>query len=218
MSEPVLETQQTYDAITAEYARANAPADPEVLKDVDSLAAKLPSGSLVADVGCGPGYELRLLRERGLRAVGLDLSIGQLRTGLLPGVAQADMRQLPLRAGSVDAVWCQAALLHIPHATVPLVLGEFARVVRPGGVLVLNVAEGDGEGWEVAVHYRSARRRWFTLHRAQALTDLLTTVGFEVYDKRHITTGRGWMSLHCRRTQPAGAGPGPGAGAGAGAG
>lgn len=148
MPEPVLETQQTYDAITAEYARVNAPTDPEVLQDIGSLAARLPPGSLVADVGCGPGHELHLLRRHGFRAVGLDLSIGQLRTGLLPGMAQADMRHLPLRDQSVDAVWCQAALLHIPHASVPLVLGEFARVTRTDGVLFLNVAEGDGEGWE----------------------------------------------------------------------
>jgi SAM-dependent methyltransferase len=203
MSEPVLETQQTYDAITAEYARVNAPMDPEVLKDLGSLTAKLPPGSLVADVGCGPGHELRLLRQHGYRAVGLDLSIGQLRTGHLPGMVQADMRHLPLRRQSVDAIWCQAALLHIPHASVPPVLGEFARVTRTDGVLFLNVAEGDGEGWEVASNYRSTRRRWFTFHRARPLTELLATAGFRVYETRHITAGRGWMSLHCRRESDA---------------
>jgi len=199
MSEPTVETQQTYDAITAEYARVNAPADPEVLKDVATLKANLPHGSLVTDIGCGPGFELRLLRQHGFRAVGLDLSIGQLRTGGQPGVAQGDMRRIPLRTRSVDAVWCHAALLHIPHAAVPAVLDEFGRVIRAGGVLFLTVADGDGEGWEVAANYRSTRRRWFTFHRAQPLTELLAAAGFEVYEQRHIDTGRGWLSLHCRR-------------------
>jgi SAM-dependent methyltransferase len=203
MREPVLETQQTYDAITAEYARVNAPSDPEVHKDIRSLAARLPPGSLVADLGCGPGHELDLLRQHGFRAVGLDLSIGQLRTGLLHGMVQADMRHLPLRRQCVDAVWCQAALLHIPHASVPRVLGEFARIVRTDGALFLNVAEGDGEGWEIASNYRSTRRRWFTFHRAQPLTELLATAGFTVDETRHITAGRGWMSLHCRRESEA---------------
>ena len=200
MSEPVLETQQTYDAITAEYARVNAAADPEVLKDVALLKANVPHGGLVADIGCGPGSELQLLRQHGFRAVGLDLSIGQLRTGGRPGVAQADMRRLPLRARSVDAVWCHAALLHIPHAAVPAVLSEFGRVIRAGGVLFLNVADGDGEGWEVASNYRSTRRRWFAFHRAQALTELLAATGFDVYDERRIETGRGWLSLHATHT------------------
>jgi SAM-dependent methyltransferase len=204
MSEPVLETQQTYDAITAEYARVNAATDPEVLKDLGSLTARLPLGSLVADVGCGPGHELHLLRQQGFRAVGLDLSIGQLRTGQLPGVVQADMRRVPLRCQSVDAAWCQAALLHIPHASVSTVLGEFARIVRTGGALFLNVAEGDGEGWETATNYRSSRRRWFTFHRTQPLTDLLATAGFEVCETRRIATGRGWLSLHCQRVNDRG--------------
>jgi SAM-dependent methyltransferase len=201
MVEPMLETQQTYDAITAEYARVNSPVDPEVLAAVKSLMAVVSPGSLIADVGCGPGHELRLLRQRGLRVVGLDLSMGQLRTGGLPGVAQADMRRLPLRTESVDGVWCQAALLHVPYSAVPAVLMEFARVVRPGGVLFLSVAEGDGEGWEVAYNYGSARRRWFTFHRAPGLTALLAVAGFEVGSMRRITFGRGWLSLHCHRVR-----------------
>lgn len=198
VSEVTRETQQTYDAITAEYARVNSPANPDVLEDLRSLTAILPAGSVVADVGCGPGHELTLLRQRGFRAIGFDLSAGQLRTGGLAGVAQADMRHLPLLSSSVDAVWCLAALLHIPHHEVPVVLAEFARVVRPAGALFLNVAEGDGEGWEVASNYGSTRRRWFTFHRAPTLTALLSTAGFEVRKVRHISRGRGWLSLHCQ--------------------
>jgi SAM-dependent methyltransferase len=199
MSEPTTETKLTYDVITAEYARLNSTIDPQVLEDVSSLTARLPPGSLVADVGCGPGHEIALLREQGCRVIGLDLSIGQLRTGGLPGVAQADMRHLPLRTGSVDAVWCHAALLHIPREGVPAVLGEFARVVRVGGQLFLNVAEGDGEGWEVASNYGSTLRRWFTFHRLPGLTTLLTVAGFEVHQVRKISSGRGWLSLHSHR-------------------
>lgn len=62
---------------------------------------------------------------------------------------------------------------HIPHASVPAVLDEFARVVRADGALFLDVAEGDGEGWEVASNYRSARRRRFTFHRTHTLAELL---------------------------------------------
>jgi ubiquinone/menaquinone biosynthesis C-methylase UbiE len=121
------------------------------------------------------------------------------------------MRRLPLLAGSVDAVWCQAALLHIPHREVPVVLAEFARVVRRGGTLFLNVAQGDGEGWEVASNYGSTRRRWFTFHRAPALTALLATAGFEVRNVRHISSGRGWLSMHCHRSEsvPEPHSPGP---------
>jgi SAM-dependent methyltransferase len=200
--EPVSETQETYDVIAAEYARRNATVDPQGLDDAGALAARLPPGSLVVDAGCGPGREIALLREHGLRVIGLDMSGGQLRAGGLSGVAQADMRRLPVRAGSVDAVWCRAALLHVARDDVRAVLDEFARVVRPRGELCLAVAEGDGEGWEVAWNYGSERRRWFTFHREPALTALLTAAGFEVHEVRRYRASREWLSLHARRVSP----------------
>jgi ubiquinone/menaquinone biosynthesis C-methylase UbiE len=198
-SDPVGETQQTYDLITAEYARQNAAPWGDLVDHMNVLAAGLPPGSVVADIGCGPGRDIVLLRAAGLRVIGIDLSLGQLRTGSLTGVVQADMGQLPLRGGSVDAIWCQAALLHIPRTAVPAVLAEFARVARPGGALYLSVAAGDGEGFQVASKYGSYRRRWFTLHCEPDLTALLAEVGFAVRQMRR-DHGRGvWISIHARR-------------------
>lgn len=199
LSGPVGETQQTYDQITAEYARQNAAA-PEYLADrMNDLASSLPPGGVVADVGCGPGRDIAFLRTRGFRVIGIDMSLGQLRTSGLRGVVQADMRQLPLRGGSVDAIWCQAALLHIPRSAVPAVVMEFARAARPGGELYLCVAEGDGEGFEVASNYGSDRRRWFTLHREPDLTALLARAGFTVHQLLRDHGRRVWISIHARR-------------------
>jgi SAM-dependent methyltransferase len=198
-SDPVGETQGTYDLITAEFARQNALAWPDLADNIEALTTSLPPGSVVADVGCGPGRDTALLRAGGLRVVGMDLSFGQLRTSGLTGMVQADMRRLPLRAGSVDAIWCHAALLHIPRTVVPAVLGEFARVTRPGGELFLAVVEGDGEGFEVASKYGSDGRRWFTMHREPELAALLAGAGFAVYQMRRTPGGRVWLHIHARR-------------------
>jgi len=109
------------------------------------------------------------------------------------------MRWLPVRTASVDAVWCQAALLHLPREMVPAVLDEFARVVRADGWLFLGVAEGDGEGWEVAANYGSQRCRWFTYHREPELTRALAAAGFTVYETRRARVYRDWLSLDARR-------------------
>jgi SAM-dependent methyltransferase len=199
MSDPIVETQRTYDLIAPEYARRNSSVDQRLVEDLDSMTAALPAGSLVADIGCGPGREIALLRARGFRVVGVDRSHGQLRTAALPGVAQADMRHLPLRTASVDAVWCQAALLHIPREDVPAVLAEFARLVRAGGELFLAMAEGDGQDWEVASNYASTQRRWFTYHRAPELTALLLAAGFKVRHLRRSRSAREWFSLNAQR-------------------
>jgi len=199
-SGPVGETQGTYDLITAEYARQNAAVWPDLADHVNVLTGSLPPGGVVADIGCGPGRDSTLLRARGLRVIGIDLSLGQLRTSRLTGVVQADMRQLPLRGGSVDAIWCHAALLHIPRTAVPAVLAEFARAARPGGELFLAVAEGDGEGFEVASNYGSDRRRWFTLHREPDLAALLAKAGFTMHRTlRSQARRREWLSIHARR-------------------
>jgi ubiquinone/menaquinone biosynthesis C-methylase UbiE len=109
------------------------------------------------------------------------------------------MRHLPLRTAAVDAIWCQAALLHIPRADVPTVLAEFARLVRAGGELFLAMAEGDGQSWEVASNYDSTHRRWFTYHRAAELGDLLLAAGFEVRHLRRSRSAREWFSLNAHR-------------------
>ncbi len=74
------------------------------------------------------------------------LSVGQLRAGGVAGLIQADMRRLPLRAGSVHGIWCWAALMHLPREAAPRAFAEFARIIRSGGSLVMSIAEGDGQG------------------------------------------------------------------------
>ncbi|AOP45500.1 class I SAM-dependent DNA methyltransferase [Streptomyces lydicus] len=191
-------TRETYDAIAAAYARRWRSTPAAVTAEADRLAGLLPAGAVLADIGCGPGHHTRLLRERGFRATGFDLSREMLAAGGVPGLVQADMRALPLAPSAVDAVWCVAALLHIPRPEVPGVLAEFARVVRPGGRLVLSLAEGDGEDWE-AVPYAPELRRWYVRHRLAPLTGLLADAGFEVTGDTRWTTHRDWLMLHARR-------------------
>jgi ubiquinone/menaquinone biosynthesis C-methylase UbiE len=116
----------------------------------------------------------------------------------VPGVAQADMRALPIATGSLDAVWCVAALLHIPRPDVPVVLSEFARVLRPGGELTISLAEGDGELWE-PVSYESSRRRWYVLHRIEPFTTQLCEAGFDALGYSRRSTHREWLHLRARR-------------------
>jgi ubiquinone/menaquinone biosynthesis C-methylase UbiE len=196
---PIEETQQTYDLIAAEFARQNSVAAAEVAQRLDELAASVPAGSVVADIGCGPGRDVMTLRARGLHVAGIDLSLGQLRASDVPGLVQADMRHLPLRAGSVHGIWCWAALVHLPREAAPQTLAEFARIVAIGGSLSMSIAEGDGEAFEAATSYGSDRRRWFTRYREPELTALLTAAGFSIRNIRRHRTYRDWLSVHATR-------------------
>ncbi|HRC86096.1 MAG TPA: class I SAM-dependent methyltransferase [Thermoanaerobaculia bacterium] len=95
----------------------------------------------VLDLACGAGRHTEVMRQRGWRAVGVDLSITLLaeRPGL-PRVG-ADMRALPFAAESFD--WVLNFFTSFGYFESErenfLVLEEVARVLRAGGSLVIDL-------------------------------------------------------------------------------
>lgn len=100
----------------------------------------------VLDVGCGAGQELRpFVRGAACLGVGVDLSaeVGKAGRELFvrdePGSRVAFVRaaaeQLPFSTSSFDVVVCRIAL---PYTDNRRALGELARVLRPGGALLLK--------------------------------------------------------------------------------
>lgn len=104
------------------------------------LRRHLPSGARrILDVGCGTGGTLAVVAESG-RAVGLDPFPDALalcrRRGLRELVA-GDATRLPFPAAAFDLVTAFDVFEHI--ADDRAALAEAARVVRPGGLLLLTV-------------------------------------------------------------------------------
>ena len=120
---------------------------PEGLDEADAGLLGDVRGRAVLEVGCGAGQCTRWLRSRGASAVGVDLSFRQLRHGRridegtrvdAPAVC-ADAAALPFGTGAFDLA-CSAygALPFV--ADVDAVMGEVARVLRPGGRWVFSVS------------------------------------------------------------------------------
>lgn len=106
-------------------------------------AMALPAAPRVLDAGCGTGGNLRLLRALRPEAqlTGLDLSPHAL-AALEPGLCQeqvcADLNDPPAFGPHFDLIVCCDVL---PHRGLRWreALGHFARWLRPGGALLLNV-------------------------------------------------------------------------------
>jgi SAM-dependent methyltransferase len=156
----------------------------------------------VADLGCGPGHDLALLRARGFDAVGVDLSSGMLALAREQGpVVQGDLRRPPLQDGAFDGVWSSAALLHVPMPDVASTLAAWHRLLRPGGRLGLCTSLGGEQGWEL-VPYATPKpvplelSRWYVHHDRGHLLTLLSEAGFLVEQADSYQGKRSWLQVH----------------------
>jgi ubiquinone/menaquinone biosynthesis C-methylase UbiE len=101
----------------------------------------LPAGRAV-DAACGTGRYSAYLAGRGHAVVGVDSSADMLAVARarLPhsDFLAGSLDNLPVPDSSADLVVCALALAHMPELSV--VMAEFARVLRPGGHLVMSEA------------------------------------------------------------------------------
>lgn len=112
------------------------------LKILASAGIDPESDDLVIDLGSGRGEWLEVLAEHGYRARGVDLNRGMLKESELRGheVVEADaLNYLKTQdADSVAAITSMHVVEHLPNAILLQLIDEALRVLRPGGVLILE--------------------------------------------------------------------------------
>lgn len=105
------------------------------------VAAAHP-GAGVVDLGCGRGEWLELLGKQGIAAAGVDLDDGMLQACRERGLNATRQDALTflqgLPAGSQLAVSGFHLAEHLPFETLGLLVAEALRVLRPGGLLILE--------------------------------------------------------------------------------
>lgn len=128
-----------YDSKSSSYDDAPNPIialeQPAVWAALDGLAP-----GVALDAACGTGRHAEHLIDRGHSVIAVDKSpamLDRVRSKLpAADVRAGELTALPLEDGSVDLAVCALALTHLPE--LGPAIRELARVVRPGGRIVLS--------------------------------------------------------------------------------
>lgn len=143
------------------------------------------TGGRVIDAGCGPGQWTDHLARLGADVRGIDRVPTFIQTArrTYPDVrfdieSIDDIRE---PAGAMSGVLAWYSTIHFPPSDVAAPLAEFARVLAPGGRLVLGYF--DGETLEEFPHAVAPAYRW----PADDLERLLRSTGFEVVETHRRT-------------------------------
>ncbi len=194
-----MSSYENYSATSAHYDATREPIGIEVILGCLARGPRSLSEQLLIDAGCGTGNYSRALLEHVGHIEAIDMNDGML------GVARAKMEEaeeagrigfhraaiddLPLDSISADAVMINQVLHHLPDDPSrgwPLtrkVMGEIARVLRPGGVLVVNFCSHEQlrRGWWFFPLIEAAKERMIQRHAPLPdLESIILSSGFDL--------------------------------------
>lgn len=148
----------------------------------DGLEASLPADKAFLDLGCATGALVEHARDRGWRAVGVELCRGSAEYGIQTrgvDIRIGTLRDARFAAGSFDLVHSSHLIEHIPEPGD--LVDEIARVLKPGGYCITITPTVEGlQARLFGPRWRSAIADHAHLFSQKGLRKLLEDRGFSL--------------------------------------
>jgi SAM-dependent methyltransferase len=193
----------SYDLIAEAYLASKEGDNRDTYAPVERLAAMLPAGAVVLDLGCGAGVPVTQGLAQRFALTGVDISARQLELARrrVPAAhfIKADMTAVDFAPGTFDAVVSCYAIIHVPRAEQPGLVGRIYSWLKPGGLFLATWGMHEWEGSVADWHGRGATM-WWSIFGAETNLDMLRAAGFEVEsaDTRK-TNNETWLWVLARR-------------------
>lgn len=164
-------SKRYFDSIGADWDRLRESFYSERVRERALATAGVLKGREAADVGAGTGFITQGLLEMGVRVIAVDQSPGMLDTlrRKFPWPDRVDYRigdaeKLPIADASVDYCFANMVLHHVeaPRGAI----GEMARILKPGGKVVVTDLDVHDVAWLSAEHHD----RWMGFEREDIRT------------------------------------------------
>ncbi|CAL9345228.1 hypothetical protein SUDANB121_00365 [Nocardiopsis dassonvillei] len=192
-TDPRETVRRGYDALSHRYDEAFG-TDTKYGPWIADLLDRLPETAEVLGLGCGTGVPVaRDLAAAGHRVRGVDISGVQIERAraLVPAAefVRAGAAALDLPEHALDAVVCLYALIHLPLAEQPALLGRIGRWLRPGGLLLVTTGHRAWTGTDPDWLGGGVPMRW-SHGDAAHYREWITAAGLVVQDEEFVPEGR----------------------------
>ncbi len=150
-----MSSYEDYNRVSRTYDGTRRPVGLQIVLDGLSRCETPFERMKLVDAGCGTGAYMAALQDHIPNIVALDYSVGMLEAARRKNRSgetsflRASIQMIPVSDGAADAVLNNLVLHHLPdneadgYPAQQHVLEEFARILRPGGALVIGVCTRD---------------------------------------------------------------------------
>ena len=188
LTTPLLErgadSRTATDFVYRRFEEALRGSEKSVSRELEPYADLAAAAQPVIDIGCGRGEFLRLCRDRGVKASGYDTnerSVADLRAAGL----DVELRGIPdcfagHADGSLGAVFASHVVEHLPFELLRAFMQGSARVLRSGGLLMIETPNADSVAMAASDFWRDPTH--LAPRPAATLVVLGRELGFDVQE------------------------------------